>query len=656
MITQIRKQFKGTASTLVIILTVLALSGAFSIPILIRQLSTSGPWALLVNKHEISYADFSREVSDQQERIASFRAQYGQYADVIFQSMGMTLNPQSLARETLIREALISQVGSQIGIYMDPEYTSGRLHDQSFATQELAGLVPPFLFASTGEINKSALKGYLRRRGLTISAFEKKLEEVLSSKISVSLAFAGMYVPTFEMRQEYIANSLVKQFSIWVLSLDTFVKEEQKKELSSSEIKEFFDQQNSQSKRYFVPEKRSGMLWKFTSSSYGIAISDEAIEKYYDGNKPKYVDQPGKVEVRTILVSSADEDGLEAVAAQEKITKIYQEVTASPDLFADIAKKESDDKETALKGGLLKPFAKGEKDKAFERAAFLLPRDGAISEIVQTPRGYEIVQRIGKAPATFKPLSEVRSSIKKQLVKGAFNEKFTKDMKRVAELENLDARESALQSIIEQGGGRSEAVDDISNDDSPIAQRLFKLGSSGIAFYVDDNTGIAVKLMEVKKQYVPSIDSLEETVRNDLYEFRAKKELKRALDEAKKAASGSAQALKDIGGISFEQTGMIKKSDTKAVDSLKKRGIAVSKAFELEKIGAVNALLEGDNGYIVRLDKIEPFDVSEFQASVPELANQSYSKDAGNFIEGFIASLHRNAIIETNKSLITPQE
>ena len=50
--------------------------------------------------------------------------------------------------------------------------------------------------------------------------------------------------------------------------------------------------------------------------------------------------------------------------------------------------------------------------KLLRKLHFLLKEDGAISELIRTADGFEIVQRVGKKTQTFKPLANVSKDIK----------------------------------------------------------------------------------------------------------------------------------------------------------------------------------------------------------------------------------------------------
>lgn len=106
----------------------------------------------------------------------------------------------------------------------------------------------------------------------------------------------------------------------------------------------------------------------------GVAVSDEAARKYYEGHIKEF-EYPEQVRARQIVVASAD-------GAQKLLSKLTKEN------FADTAKQSSLSPD-GKNGGDLGFFGRGEMPSEFEDAVFKL-KPGEISPVVKTEYGYHI--------------------------------------------------------------------------------------------------------------------------------------------------------------------------------------------------------------------------------------------------------------------------
>jgi hypothetical protein len=106
-------------------------------------------------------------------------------------------------------------------------------------------------------------------------------------------------------------------------------------------------------------------------------------------------DAPSEVSARHILIAYQGAERSEATRSKEAAKKLAEEllakVQANPDTLAELAKKHSDCS-SKDKGGDLGSFKKGAMAPNFEKAAFAL-KVGEVSELVETPFGYHIIQR-----------------------------------------------------------------------------------------------------------------------------------------------------------------------------------------------------------------------------------------------------------------------
>ncbi len=122
----------------------------------------------------------------------------------------------------------------------------------------------------------------------------------------------------------------------------------------------------------------------------------------------------GKINVAHILMKFPEnkptpEHEAEAKSKAEGLVKRIKDGES----FEELARKFSDDKISAGKGGVLPEFGTGKMVMEFEKAAFSLKKDGDISEPVRTDFGYHIIKRISKPALT--SYDEAKIDLKKRI-------------------------------------------------------------------------------------------------------------------------------------------------------------------------------------------------------------------------------------------------
>lgn len=121
-----------------------------------------------------------------------------------------------------------------------------------------------------------------------------------------------------------------------------------------------------------------------------------------------------KIAVSHIMIS--DKKGARTFNPEERINEIYTMVKQG-ESFESLAKQFSDDKNSAVKGGKLNPFTKGDlRATEFENAAYNLKNIGDISKPVKTDFGWHIIRLDEKLPA--ETFEQQKESLEKKVTEG----------------------------------------------------------------------------------------------------------------------------------------------------------------------------------------------------------------------------------------------
>lgn len=162
-----------------------------------------------------------------------------------------------------------------------------------------------------------------------------------------------------------------------------------------------------------------------------ISISEKEKKEYYASN-PNRFGRSYQIKARHILIkSNPEDDKAKKAKARKKIEQIRQRVKKGED-FAALARELSEGP-SAVNGGDLGYFGRGQMVPPFEKAAFALDVN-EISPVVETRFGYHIIKvEDKKEPGTI-PYEEAEKAIAKQLYMQEMEVRFQRYIKQLKQL------------------------------------------------------------------------------------------------------------------------------------------------------------------------------------------------------------------------------
>lgn len=187
----------------------------------------------------------------------------------------------------------------------------------------------------------------------------------------------------------------------------------------------------SQFKKDLKEEVKMKKLAKELGSSN---VSDAEAKKFYNQNIDKFK-HPERVRASHILISvnpeeiteivksdaknkSLDDTAIKAKVNEEiqareaKANQLLAEVKKDPSKFAKVAKENSEDTTSAVKGGDLGFFNAKEMVPEFSKAAFSMKPNTISDKPVKTQYGYHIIMVTDRAAASVTPFEKAKPDIK----------------------------------------------------------------------------------------------------------------------------------------------------------------------------------------------------------------------------------------------------
>lgn len=616
MVSSIRRALKRPLFRDIVIWgMVLSLGLFYTVPEFLKRMTSDG--IITVNDISITAEQFQAEVSTQQRKISYLFGQYGKNAKLLLEYSGMSSNPVELAYQVIVRQALIDSVAQKYNIIVDNDLLNS----------ELVNLLPQGSISEDGRLNLPLE---------LVEEIRRNLKNDIVGKMVLDFVKASAYAPEFAIKSSFIEKYSKHNYSILAFSFDDYLKAEKDKKVSDSELAAYY---NKNKAKYFQEEKRGGKVWNFDADKYGIVIKDEEVKSYYEKNKPKYKDKSAEVKVARILVKhSAD--------AKDKANTIHAQILQDPSKFAEIAKQDSDDADSASKGGALDYFKRGTKDQAFESTAFALTKLDPISEVIKTEDGYEILKFVDKKNATFKALKDVESEIKSELQKERFKKLFPVNARKAM---SSSSKDSDLAKLKEKGRS-GITYSKMPKGETKDIKKLFSLKAVGdVDFILDGDRGILVQLDEINPATTPNLKDIKDKVQGDYYKEKALDRLKSDVEKAKSEATSTPFGkLKERYKASERDIKDISGENRTVLNTLAGQGIPAYKMVSLQVPGALMTDVTEKGGYLIKLNNIDKFDQKLFDEKKAEIKKELQGMQAQVLPEAFIASLKKDAKININ--------
>jgi peptidyl-prolyl cis-trans isomerase D len=599
---------------------------SLGLPELMRRNSQSGEWIFKINGVKVFEGEYKDRVAEEQQNINYLQRQLGP----LIKELGLDLNPLKLAEENLQQERLVDAIADQLNIEIDPELVLNTLLRQ----------LPP----------GKSLEEMCSIMGQTVEGLQSKISENMRRSAVMDIVSGMAYVPEGLIKRAYVAQYAKRAFGVVTFPFEHFIAEAKKTVISDADARAHFEKENKEFKRYWIPEQRTGLQWIFEPTSFDVKVSDEAIANYYNKHKrEEFMSAPAQIKLNRVLFVIPEKSDAAAIEQLEKeVRAIRAELVEKPDSVA-----------LHNNNTVLDFFPRGTHDKEFEKAVFALEKNGDISEVIKTKEGFVIAQRMDKKAAEYKPLTEVTNDIKKRLIDQRFAAAFMAQAQRAIRSDKEDKASSnkAINSFIADQHGKQEKIAAVSFEQakSPVLKKLFDLKEGKYAAVQESLTkGVLVKLEGVVAGHYPSFEEVRSQVIDDMYAERA-----RALRDVllvKVHALSSAESLekiaKDFNGI-YVKTPLVNAQSTTELDELRSKHIPVDMMLSLAQVGEriqyVNQ--ENNDSFVIRLDEVEAFTQADVDAQRKTL-KEGIQRDRQQSIEqGFVASLHRNAIIEKNDKI-----
>jgi len=534
-------------------------------------------------------------------RLAERELQQQHYPEALMRQ----LLPYMMGRagQVMVQRAILKQEADRLHL---------QVSDADLVRYLQTGPLAEYLFPNGKYIGDDGYINFIQMavgQDVSRSEFESQVKEDLEIQRLEALITDGVTVSDKTVAGVYQVQGTKVKFDYAVVSAEDLKKTI---DPTDAELQEFY-KQNAARYTNVIPETRKIEYVAFDAAKIPggkPAVSDADVQAYYTAHQAEYKTEE-EVKTRHILINApTGSDAKTDADAKAKAQDVLKQLQAGGN-FAELAKKYSDDKQSAVNGGEIPLMATAGLDPAYAKAAMAL-NPGQTSGLVKSAFGYHIIQTEQKQPAGVKPLAEVKDSIVQVLQQqklGAAEQAFAQQLATEAKKNGLEKTAAAhgLHAVTTDYVGKDGAIGGLSDASSLLGQ-AFATDKGAAPATVSTGDGYAIfQVVDVKAAHTPDFAEYKSHILDD---FRDQKVPLLVQQETTKLGD-RAKALNDLKKAAAELKVPVKSSDLVGEDGqvpdLGSMSGPAAVAFSLAK-GAISAPINaGQTGVVLTVtDKQQP--------------------------------------------------
>jgi peptidyl-prolyl cis-trans isomerase D len=460
-----------------------------------------------VGDQKITQQEFSRALRERQEAL---------------QSMGRRVDPaqfettefRQAVLEGLIRQRLLIERAVRAGMTV----TAQQL-------QAVIGAAPAF--AEDGKFSFQRYQQFLKANNMTPVIFESRVrQDLLIQQVDDAYTGANFMPRTVAERLTRISEEQ-REVSQSAITPERFVPQVK---LEEGAAKKYYD---AHPDAFRVPEQVRIEYVALTQEAVlsQIPLAAEEVRKYYDEHMKQYEVKEARQASHILIAADAAAAADVKQKARAKAEEIAARVRQNPATFAALAKENSQDPGSAVKGGDLGFFQRGSMVKPFDDAVFQA-KAGDILGPVESQYGYHVIRVVAVRPPQVRSFEEARGEIEAEMKKQLAAKKFAESAEALNNIvfeqsDSLKPAADLLKSPVKQSGWISRTGSDVPMLNNPrLLQSLFSEDvlankRNTEAIEVGPGTIVAARLLEHKPASLRPFDQVSADIERRLTLERA---------------------------------------------------------------------------------------------------------------------------------------
>ena len=314
--------------------------------------------------------------------------------------------------ERLVRERVLSAAAAKSSLGVSDQKLARDLQENS----EIAALRKP-----DGSLDMDRYRQLLASQGMSPEMFEANVRaDMATRQVLAGVTNSGFASQTaadtalnayFEKREIQVKRFTVADYATKLTPTD-------------ADLEQFYQ---ANAKLFQAAEQANieYVVFDVESIKKTLVVEQADLKAYYDQNAQRLAMKEERRASHILITADKAAPESDRPKAKAKALELADLVKKSPDSFADVARKNSQDPGSAPAGGDLDFFARDAMVKPFSDAAFSMKK-GDVSDVVESEFGYHIIKLTDIKEAkqrTFEEMKpELEADVKKQQAQKKFAE------------------------------------------------------------------------------------------------------------------------------------------------------------------------------------------------------------------------------------------
>jgi len=537
----------------------------------------------------------------------------------------------------LIDETLLVQEAERLSIRVSPQELQAAVHSNP-------------AFQVDGKFNEQRFMAVLEINQMSVDEFQEAEERNrLIAKVTDLISLGGVELSDQEIFDAYALEN--EKINLQFVRFNPTAYEKSVS-VDESEMEAFYSEKSA---LFETPPRVQVQYLVFATGDFleVVEISPDEIREEYEYSRDEY-QVPKRVKVSHILVKAEGDNGEKATEeARKRAEQILEEAERGDD-FAALARKHSEDPDSAKEGGSIGWVRKGENVPEFAEVAFSLEK-GEIGPLIQSQDGFHIVKVDDVEEARVKGFEEVEGAIRaelagvksRQLAEEEAQEAFfsvyeTKDLEIYAAQQGKPLKTTGLFS-------RNERIEEVGGN-LEFNNQAFSLEEGEVLSPVEIGGRIyLIKVIKREDSRVPAFEDVKEEVREELVREKAMEKAEAAAEEMLKEiqAGKSLAEAAAARGLTLEETGLFERGSR----FVPKVGPTQDLGKEVFLLSLDRALLEkvvsyGKVFFTMELKEEQKVGMEKFESEKERYRKRLYAEKKGQILQQWLKSLKKKAEIE----------